>query len=483
MKNIRPLSLLLNNYLLSPNIGALIIDSQNDLRDLSHTLPEGPCGSDEPTTISSKDCFFLIDRLQYESQGANTRFLTANGISSLTYADDSIEAIIQSSGNQERNVICVTTCHGLSNSLTNLSILYDKFIFVDKSITLESIYSSRKSLILRRVQRGLSVPISEIRPSILLIDPSLKQLYPLLPAALYLLNPSNIVIGTRDIAKFSAERYFPLSRPLMLSDEQATLPATRKHYTQSQNMLHNGTVSAIINLYRRPEAVLRIYESLIRQSHPVSFIYIWVNGSGEDLLISQLRKKMPRAIFVISDENHGVWARFAFGLNMHSEFCVVFDDDTVPGTRWIENCMTTFHETPSLIGTVGLIYNSSCHYMDHIRIGWPSQNTTTTRVDIVGHSWFFKTEWLKDYWSKAESLAGTDFCGEDMHFSFALQQQGIPTVVPPHPAESIQLWGSIDGARQGSGEEAISISGKGSHMDIPLQRLVSRGFKLLHEEC
>jgi hypothetical protein len=43
----------------------------------------------------------------------------------------------------------------------------------------------------------------------------------------------------------------------------------------------------------------------------------------------------------------------------------------------------------------------------------------------------------------------------------------------------MELWGSLKGFEAGTGEEAISISGKGSMMDIPLKRLVERGFRLL----
>jgi len=118
--------------------------------------------------------------------------------------------------------------------------------------------------------------------------------------------------------------------------------------------------------------------------------------------------------------------------------------------------------------------------MKHQRIGWPSANSSSVVVDIVGHSWFFKTDWLRFYWYEFEPSSGNDFCGEDMHFSFALQKQGIPTMVPPHPLDDKDLWGSLKPVELGTGAEAISVSGKGSHMDVPLQRLVARGFDLIN---
>jgi hypothetical protein len=247
---------------------------------------------------------------------------------------------------------------------------------------------------------------------------------------------------------------------------------------QTNNYLYSGHVTAIINLYKRYDSVLDIYKSLVKQTYPVAYIYVWVNGISDREALDSLRLLMPRARFVISDENVGVWARFAYGLNATTEYTVIFDDDTVPGIRWIENCINTFTIRPALLGTVGLLYNSRDRYMDHIRVGWPSANSEPVEVDIVGHSWFFKTSWLSYYWASRDDLSGLEFCGEDMHFSYALQEQCIPTVVPPHPRHDRDLWGSLQAIEKGTGSEAISVSGKGSHMDLPLRRLIQRGFRL-----
>ena len=53
-------------------------------------------------------------------------------------------------------------------------------------------------------------------------------------------------------------------------------------------------------------------------------------------------------------------------------------------------------------------------------------------------------------------------------------------MVPPHPSSDRELWGSTKGVELGTGSEAISVSGKGSHMDIPFRRLIERGFKLIN---
>ena len=64
-------------------------------------------------------------------------------------------------------------------------------------------------------------------------------------------------------------------------------------------------------------------------------------------------------------------------------------------------------------------------------------------VDIVGHSWFFKKEWITQLIKELPDIDEEMFvCGEDMHLSYVLQKYlYIPTMVPPHPLENKELWG------------------------------------------
>ena len=105
-------------------------------------------------------------------------------------------------------------------------------------------------------------------------------------------------------------------------------------------------VTAIINGYKRANNVDHIVLSLLNQSCRPQDIFIWWNDKEEF-------KKARYARFcknIVSDENLGVWARFTFALNSSTEFIVVFDDDTIPGHRWIENCLN--HSHLGLLGTI-----------------------------------------------------------------------------------------------------------------------------------
>lgn len=233
-------------------------------------------------------------------------------------------------------------------------------------------------------------------------------------------------------------------------------------------------VTAIINGYKRARNVDHIILSLLNQSCPPSDIYIWWNNR-EEYLHCRYAKYCHN---VVSDVNLGVWARFTFALNASSEYVVIFDDDTIPGHRWIENCLQ--HAHLGLLGTIGLIYNSRTRYMDHVRYGWANPNPNPVLVDIVGHSWFFKRDWLSAYFAELRPTTGFDFFGEDIHFSYTLQKHlGLSTYVPPHPPQDWQLWGSIDGWL-GQDECALSMEpNAASKWDIPFKHYLDQGFRLI----
>lgn len=236
------------------------------------------------------------------------------------------------------------------------------------------------------------------------------------------------------------------------------------------------SVTAIINCYKRPKTVDAIILSLYAQTIVPDKIYVWWN----DRYQLKHSKYSRYAINIVSDENLGVWARFRFALNADTEYIIIFDDDTIPGSKWVENCMR--YREKGLLGTVGLKFSSNTRYMDHVRVGWPAPNDTLQQVDIVGHSWFFKKEWLTHYFRE---LPPTNFrlCGEDIHFSYILQKYcDIPTFVPPHPVSSPDLWGSLMGYELGTDAYAISMDPDAStKWDIPFNHYLKKGFTLIKD--
>lgn len=269
--------------------------------------------------------------------------------------------------------------------------------------------------------------------------------------------------------------------------------ALKKKVTLTE--VNSEGITVILNGYRRGENLKEQLDALNAGTIKPAEILLWYNYPGDDVAINhEILKEMPAAV---SNFNFGVWARFAFALNARCEYICVFDDDTIPGSRWLENCMNTMKTHEGLLGTVGLLYSNikppeSCSYGDECkRYGWVAggNNEQPLQVDFVGHSWFFKKEWLSYFWRELPHPK-YNICGEDMHFSYMLQKYAnIPTYVPPHPPEDKSLWGSIKGAKYGGDENALSVQnpkGKdGARFDGSMNQYFieqrKKGWKLINE--
>ncbi len=237
-----------------------------------------------------------------------------------------------------------------------------------------------------------------------------------------------------------------------------------------------GEITAILNGFKRPQFLEGQINAIRNQTIPPAEIMLWQNNTvGFD---TNLTNSITTAA---SNKNLGVWARFAYALNAKTEYICIFDDDTIPGPRWFENCINTMKTHEGLLGTIGLIYHNPTSYRPNTRYGWTEvNNDEPIRVDIVGHAWFFKREWLSAYWREFPPQ-GFDCVGEDMHFSAMIQKYlGLNTYVPPHPTNDKSLWGSIYGWELGTEPNALSFIPQNLHlMNNYHNHLINNGFKLI----
>jgi hypothetical protein len=251
------------------------------------------------------------------------------------------------------------------------------------------------------------------------------------------------------------------------------------------------TITVVLNEYRRGiKQLVEQLNAVQRQTIKADEVLIWHNGGQASSAPSPL-------ISARCSVNLGVWARFAFALNATSEYVCVLDDDTIPGERWFENCLATIRQREALLGTVGILYidpvppgSPECSYYQGLtRVGWVNQNPFAAQVDFVGHAWFFRRAWLSTFWRELPQWK-FPVCGEDMHFSAMLQKYlGVPTVVPPHPAEDKSLWGSIRGDELGKDVHSLwesnSVGSDGkpfrTAMDTFFVEQRRRGWRLINE--
>lgn len=250
-------------------------------------------------------------------------------------------------------------------------------------------------------------------------------------------------------------------------------------------------ISVILNGYRRGHRMKEQYEAIMNQTVKPSEVMLWYNNPGEGHELNyELVQKIPSAVCNV---NLGVWARFAFAFMARQDTIAVFDDDTIPGRRWLENCVETMKTREGLLGTVGLLYLDpppadsplTSYNTPYEKIGWVpgGRRDHAVEVDFVGHSWFFRKEWLSVFW-REQPPPKYAVCGEDMHFSFMLQKYaGLKTYVPPHPENRPEEWGSVKGDDYGSDAHSIWRSNRGFKflMNDYFIEQRKRGWKLVQE--
>ena len=201
----------------------------------------------------------------------------------------------------------------------------------------------------------------------------------------------------------------------------------------------SNDITVVLNGYKRSQHFDKQLNAILNQTVEPKAVMLWQNGN--DVEFPESSNEVTKAV---CNDNLGVWARFAFALNARTEWICVFDDDTIPGEKWFENCLETMKTHEGLLGTVGIRIHGAVGMYPLKRYGWADiNNSKPMEVDYVGHAWFFKREWLSHFWRELPPKEHDMLVGEDMHFSVMLRKYaGIPTFVPPHPIDDKSMWGS-----------------------------------------
>jgi hypothetical protein len=212
-------------------------------------------------------------------------------------------------------------------------------------------------------------------------------------------------------------------------------------------------ITVILNAYRRPYNLKDQISAIKSQTVKPEQIWLWVNKHEDNKDFDFNSLGVDRVFH--NDYNWKFYGRFAAALLADSKYVAVFDDDTIPGNRWFENCLESMINKEGIMGSAGYIQTGprALEYEPE-RCGWPARNKEIKRVDYVGHAWFFKRDWLSYLWSEKPCTWDN---GEDIHFSYTAQKYGnIQTYCPPHPADNLDLHGSLYGYELGVDDKATS---------------------------
>lgn len=217
-------------------------------------------------------------------------------------------------------------------------------------------------------------------------------------------------------------------------------------------------ITVILNGYKRINYLQEQIEAINAQTVKPKDIMVWYNKpeDGQQFNVDDLGVKV-----VYANHNFKFHGRFAFGLLAQTEYVAFFDDDTIPGNRWFENCMKYIEKENLILGSTGVEFRGN-NYADNEKYGWNSiHNEELKYVDLVGHSWFMKRSTLKYLW---EEYPISWENGEDIQLSgFAYKYGNIKTAVPPHPESDLSLWGSV---KPNYGFDKAASHWKSNHLEL-----------------
>lgn len=191
-------------------------------------------------------------------------------------------------------------------------------------------------------------------------------------------------------------------------------------------MFDKHKISVILTAWKRdyfPELIGSIVKQTVKPEQIVIF-----NNGDQDLTYLTKMFRNENIHLINSSYNTKYWGRFAMSYLVNSEYVLLIDDDTIPGPKWVENCLRLCNEKNCIVTGNGRSIRNEICYADSGFLEFD------TKVAFGGHSWFFKKEWLHHFLSETPVSYET---GEDISFCATLKlKAGIETWVPMQKGEN-----------------------------------------------
>jgi cellulose synthase/poly-beta-1,6-N-acetylglucosamine synthase-like glycosyltransferase len=249
----------------------------------------------------------------------------------------------------------------------------------------------------------------------------------------------------------------------------------------------SNLITIVLSGFKRPHVLKQQFEAIKSQTVSDIDIMMWVNVVDN---VQFDRDILNQCNTIISNTDYGSWGRFAVALNARTKYVCVIDDDTIPGKKWLENCLKTLETHNGILSTRGVIAHKGYDLTypapkSYTAVGWCNPNEETVIVDMGCHSWFFEKNWLRAFWAEMPDINPMRY-GEDTHLSFAVKRHfGLNTYVPPHPKGDMDMWGSMPETALKYGEEPVAIS-MDYHANIGMNRywnfVRQMGYTIAEEE-
>lgn len=224
--------------------------------------------------------------------------------------------------------------------------------------------------------------------------------------------------------------------------------------------------TVILTAYKRPHTFQTQVNAILAQTEQPKKILCWQNQTNFD---------HPAVSSIRCDDNWKFHGRFALGLLVDTPYVCIFDDDCIPGPRWLENCKR--HREAGILGASGVSLKTN-KYKPHSKYGHNGKRVDElSEVALVGHSWYLHKDHIRYLFTEDPYTWDN---GEDIQLSaLAAIHGGIKTFVPPHP-DNTEFWGcQPQYSRLGVDKEATSVKHAKEHYmlrDALVRRYLERGW-------
>jgi hypothetical protein len=195
-------------------------------------------------------------------------------------------------------------------------------------------------------------------------------------------------------------------------------------------------ITVILTVWKRNNLAEQL-DRIVNQTKKADRIIIYQNENHLNIDFPEaLKKEYNIQIIQSKDFNFKFHGRFTIPLLLDTEYCAIFDDDTMPNENWLQNCLETSKRLNCIVGANGRTVAKEGYY---IGTGDGNAVEQETKVDFVGHCWFFKTEWIRNMWRDKHFSYEN---GEDIHLAASCKvYQDIDCYVPRMPMKDQSLWG------------------------------------------
>lgn len=232
-----------------------------------------------------------------------------------------------------------------------------------------------------------------------------------------------------------------------------------KQIISTETFANSEDITIILSVHSRPE----YFERLIQTIDEVKYHSIWIScwySKNYEIFYKKYKdlKKITKNKLYFFSSNYQLkyFGRFQLAYQVSTKYTLILDDDCIIQSKFYELCikMINIPDYNGLLGIKGWIfpekdfsnllgsYGGGTFYYPKPEWKKEEQTEKAFEIDIVGGTWFFRTEWILYLFKEFPHTFET---GEDFHFSYMLRKYGnIKTYFIPNDNNYKEYWGCSD---------------------------------------